>query len=78
MSYDVTTLPYYLRHGDVAVIGVGGGRDLLSAHLGRQPAILGVDVNQIMIDLLKGAIAGSRTSRTRPEVRSSTTMAGRS
>jgi len=52
VSYDVTTLPYYIRRGDVAVIGVGGGRDILAALWGRNRSILGVDVNRIMIDLL--------------------------
>ncbi len=52
VSYDVTTLPYYLRHGDVAVVGVGGGRDILAALWGRNRSIVGVDVNRIMIDLL--------------------------
>lgn len=52
VSYDVTTLPYYIRNGDVAVIGVGGGRDILAALWGRNRSILGVDVNRIMIDLL--------------------------
>ena len=32
VSYDVTALPYAIRqNGDVAIIGVGGGRDILSA-----------------------------------------------
>jgi hypothetical protein len=52
VSYDVTTIPYYLRHGDVAVVGVGGGRDILAALWGRNRSIVGVDVNRIMIDLL--------------------------
>ncbi|MCC7010196.1 MAG: class I SAM-dependent methyltransferase [Acidobacteria bacterium] len=55
VSYDVTALPYSLRHGDVAVIGVGGGRDILSALWGRNPSITGIDVNRIMIDLLTGS-----------------------
>jgi len=55
VSYDVTTLPYVLRHGDVAVIGVGGGRDILAALWGHNRSILGIDVNQIMIDLLTGS-----------------------
>ena len=31
VNYDVTSLPYRIRSGDVAVIGVGGGRDILTA-----------------------------------------------
>ncbi|HVW04586.1 MAG TPA: class I SAM-dependent methyltransferase [Vicinamibacterales bacterium] len=52
VSYDVTTLPYSLRRGDVAVIGVGGGRDILAALWGQNRSIVGIDVNRIMIDLL--------------------------
>jgi hypothetical protein len=34
LKYDLTNLAYHIRHaGRAAVIGVGGGRDLLSAHL---------------------------------------------
>ena len=55
VSYDVTTLPYFLRHGRVAVIGVGGGRDILAALWGRNQSIVGIDVNEIMIDLLTGS-----------------------
>jgi len=55
VSYDVTTLPYVLRHGDVAVIGVGGGRDILAAIWGRNRSVVGIDVNQIMLDLLNGS-----------------------
>lgn len=52
VSYDVTTLPYFIRQqGDVAIIGVGGGRDVLSAIWGGSRSILGVEVNRIMVDL---------------------------
>ena len=37
-QYDVTSLPYRIRNGEVAVIGVGGGRDILTGHLVRQHA----------------------------------------
>jgi SAM-dependent methyltransferase len=68
VSYDVTTLPYYLRRGDVAVIGVGGGRDILAAIWGRNRSILGVDVNNIMIDLLEGSHRDFANIANRPEV----------
>jgi hypothetical protein len=56
VSYDVTALPYAIRTGgQVAVIGVGGGRDILSAIWGRSRAVLGIDVNHIMIELLEGS-----------------------
>jgi hypothetical protein len=68
VSYDVTTLPYYLRRGDVAVIGVGGGRDILAALWGGSRSILGVDVNRIMIDLLNGSHRSFTNIATQPEV----------
>jgi hypothetical protein len=68
VSYDVTALPYALRRGDVAVIGVGGGRDILSAIWGRNRSILGVDVNRIMIDLLEGSHRDFAKIADRPDV----------
>ncbi len=68
VSYDVTTLPYYVRRGDVAVIGVGGGRDLVAALWGRNRSIVGIDVNQIMIDLLQGSHRTFANIAPRPEV----------
>jgi hypothetical protein len=53
LKYDVTNLAYYIRHaGRAAVIGVGGGRDILSAHLFGFRDITGVELNPIFIDML--------------------------
>ena len=53
LKYDVTNLAYYIRHtGRAAVIGVGGGRDLLSARLFGFRDITGVELNPIFVDLL--------------------------
>jgi hypothetical protein len=68
VSYDVTTLPYFLRNGDVAVIGVGGGRDILAAIWGGNRSILGVDVNRIMIDLLTGTHRSFTNIANQPQV----------
>ena len=68
VKYDVTTLPYYLRHGNVAVIGVGGGRDLLAALWGGNPSITGIDVNRIMLDNLTGSHRQFAGIADRPEV----------
>lgn len=68
VSYDVTTLPYYLRNGDVAVIGVGGGRDILAALWGGNRSVLGVDVNRIMVDLLTGSHRAFTNIATHPAV----------
>ena len=53
LKYDVTNLAYYIRHaGRAAVIGVGGGRDILSAHVFGFRDITGVELNPIFIDML--------------------------
>ena len=54
VQYDVTSLPYRLRHGRVGVIGVGGGRDLLTAIWAGNPEITGIEVNRTFIRLLTG------------------------
>ncbi len=53
LKYDITNLAYAARHsGRSAVIGVGSGRDLLSAHLFGFRDITGVELNPIFVDLL--------------------------
>src|SRR5215472_10181706 len=53
LKYDITNLAYYIRHvGRAAVIGVGGGRDILSAHLFGFRDITGIELNPIFIDML--------------------------
>jgi hypothetical protein len=53
LKYDVTNLAYFARHaGRAGVIGVGSGRDLLSAHLFGFRDITGVELNPILVDLL--------------------------
>jgi hypothetical protein len=53
LKYDVTNLAYYIRHaGRAAVIGVGGGRDILAAHLFGFQDITGIELNPIFIDML--------------------------
>jgi hypothetical protein len=53
LRYDITNLAYHVRHeGRSAVIGVGGGRDLLSAHLFGFRDITGIELNEIFVDWL--------------------------
>ena len=54
VQHDVTSLPYHLRRGSAAVIGTGGGRDILSALWGRNAPIVGIDVNGAVIEFLAG------------------------
>jgi len=53
VRHDVTSLPYQLRgRGRVAVIGVGGGRDFLTALGFRASHVTGIEVNGTLVDLL--------------------------
>ena len=78
LRYDVTNLPHYLRpNADVLVVGVGGGRDILSALQFDQKSVTGVEINKTMLDItnkefgdftghLERRPAGARSSTTRP------------
>src|SRR5205085_2430809 len=53
LQYDVTNVAYRLRNtGKAAVIGVGGGRDVLSAWVSGFRDITAVELNPIFIELL--------------------------
>ena len=60
--------------GDAAVIGVGGGRDLLTALWGRS-RVTGIEVNGILIDALHGSLSFLRQSR-RPRRRDARSRRG--
>jgi hypothetical protein len=53
LDYDITSLAYQIRHqGHAAIIGVGGGRDVLAAkHFGFADVTV-VELNPIIVDLL--------------------------
>jgi hypothetical protein len=55
VRHDMTVLPYHLRRGAAAVIGVGGGRDILAAIWGGNSPIVGIEVNGIILDVLQGS-----------------------
>ena len=58
LRYDITAAAYYLRpSGGACIIGVGGGRDLQTALLFGHEQVLGVDVNEIFIDLQQNEFA---------------------
>lgn len=53
VSHDVTSIPHHLRRGGTAaVIGVGGGRDILSALWAGNTHVTGIEINGILIDAL--------------------------
>jgi hypothetical protein len=55
LEYDVTNIGYYLRpKGRALVVGVGGGRDVLSAlHFGAS-SVVGVEINTNILETLNG------------------------
>jgi hypothetical protein len=53
VQYDVTSLPYRIRKGNVAIIGVGGGRDVLTAIWAGNPQITGIEINKILVGILE-------------------------
>ena len=66
LRYDVTNLAYAVPGlKTAAVIGVGGGRDLLSARLFGVPEVVGVEINPIFIDLLTRQLRGLHRHRPR-------------
>jgi len=55
LRHDLTSLAFHLRgRGEVAVVGVGGGRDLLTAVAFGARRVTGVEINGIFLDLLAG------------------------
>jgi spermidine synthase len=70
VAHDVTSLAFHLRPGgEVAVIGVGGGRDLLTAIWAGSRQVTGIEVNRAFLDLLQGRFRGYAGIADRPEVR---------
>src|SRR6185295_17099121 len=55
LKYDVTALAHYLRRDtSVLVIGVGGGRDILTALVFGQRHVTGVEINPDILRVLTG------------------------
>jgi hypothetical protein len=58
LKYDVTALAHYLRNStSVLVIGVGGGRDILTSLVFGQRHVTGVEINPDILDVLTGRFA---------------------
>jgi SAM-dependent methyltransferase len=69
VSHDVSALPYHLRRGgDAAVIGVGGGRDILTALWARSRSVTGVEINGALLHNLQGPFRAYAGISDRPEV----------
>jgi len=58
LRYDVTSLAHYLRsNGSALIIGVGGGRDVLTALRFGHPKVTGVEINHDILHVLKSRFA---------------------
>jgi hypothetical protein len=68
VQYDITAVPYSLRRGDAAVIGVGGGRDVLSAIWGGSTSVTGVEINSNLLHALQGPYRTFAGIADRPDV----------
>jgi Spermine/spermidine synthase domain len=54
LKYDITAIPYYLRKkAKVFILGVGGGRDVLTALMFNNKKVTGVDIHPVIVDLVK-------------------------
>jgi hypothetical protein len=51
-QYDVVSLAYRLRNGRAGVIGVGGGRDILTALAFRNRSVTGIEINRVLLDAI--------------------------
>src|SRR5262245_23157891 len=70
LKYDITNLAYSIRRdGRAAVIGVGGGRDLLSAKYFGFPMVTGVELNPILVTLLTNSLRDYNRVADLPGVR---------
>jgi hypothetical protein len=59
LKYDITNIAHYLTHnGRVFVIGAGGGRDVLSALVFDQRAVIAVEMNRAIIEAVNDVFGG--------------------
>ncbi len=55
LKYDITALAHWIRHdGHVLVVGIGGGRDILTALAFKQNKVTGIEINNNIINALTG------------------------
>ena len=56
LKYDVVNIAHYLRpSADVFVVGVGGGRDILTALVFNQRSVVALEVNSSIVEILTGS-----------------------
>ncbi|MEZ4450298.1 MAG: hypothetical protein R3B09_12545 [Nannocystaceae bacterium] len=69
LDYDVATFAHRIRpRGPAAVIGVGGGRDVLAALRSGHAPVVGIELNRDIVDLHRGRLANFSGIGAIPEV----------
>ncbi|MBE7486293.1 MAG: hypothetical protein HS104_40780 [Polyangiaceae bacterium] len=67
---DVTNAVHRIRpDGAIAIIGVGGSRDIQAALLAGHAPVVGIELNRALLDLLKSDLGRDTGIASRPEVR---------
>lgn len=70
LACDVTNVVHQLRpHGPMAIIGVGGSRDVQAAVMFGHEPVVGVELNQRLLDVLHGPLGAPTRIADRPGVR---------
>lgn len=58
LDWDVSNFVHHLRpRGPVAIVGVGGGRDVVAALRAGHETVVGIEINDLIVDLHHGALA---------------------
>lgn len=69
LKYDITNLAYSIRHdGRAAIVGVGGGRDMLAAKMFGFRDVTGIELNPIFVKTLTRVLLGYNRLATLPGV----------
>ena len=68
LTYDATALAYTLRRGSVLIVGVGGGKDVMTALAFGNPRVRGVELNPAVTEALRGPYGGLTGLADRPDV----------
>ena len=68
LLFDVTSAAYVLRRGDVAVIGVGGGKDIVTALIAHNDSVRGIELNPAFVDIHRNAFRDYSRIADQPNV----------
>ncbi len=70
LDCDVTNVAHHLRPGGaMAIIGVGGSRDIQAALLFEHAPVVGIEMNRRLLEILKGPLGAPTLVPGRPDVK---------